>query len=74
MALLPAALDSGAQPLGLHRASPGEPVCTARSAAESAAAGPRGQCGGQSARQGGELGAARRPRGRVSRAMLGDAA
>lgn len=45
MALLPAALDSGAQPLGLHRASPGEPACAARSAATNVAPGPRGQCG-----------------------------
>lgn len=44
-ALLPVALDSRAQPLGLHRASPGEPACAAGSAAESATASPRGQCG-----------------------------
>lgn len=44
-ALLPAALDRQAQSLGLHRASPGEPAWAAGSAAESAAAGPRGQCG-----------------------------
>lgn len=55
----PLALDSWAQPLGLHRASPGEPAWAAWSAAESATTGPRGQCG-RSPRRGGELGGAAR--------------
>lgn len=36
---------AGLQALGLHRASPREPACAARSAAQRTAAGPRRQCG-----------------------------